>query len=480
MRKTIAYFSRGNLMRMQYKFEQQGIEHKAWFKDHPRLTVINNPEESLSEKEFLTEHKSMVTKFCDSILKNRSNDITTDESRSAFSDSSILKSRVDEFLGDLNMFYMNHKSLLTDDLTCKISQQSDNVFKAVADQLNFIKFQIKALITLYSNSDVHFFEIIQNIFDMYDSSEDTYNAVNSFFTAYLSINPSSKITMPAIFDCFEDVLSKQLFLKFLFALDELHNNIDHLSLNEYSELVFYGFLINGVKTNHFDNKKISNMLAIDSDELITIDFSNYGIEANDFRNSIWLTTLINFIHASDIKGNELFFEKIKKGILYFTSGEEAVRLINLTYMKCEKNMDESIFKLLLDKLKDCKRGKARFNLLNRSVSLISTCHDTKHLSSIVHSNLDGITQLLSNEDRWLFFKSLAIREEHQGLNKLYLPNTLCPLRDLFIKQLQQLLEMCKDDALQFNELCLVFTMDLLKQDESKYSFCISTTGFILN
>ena len=53
------------------------------------------------------------------------------------------------------------------------------------------------------------------------------------------------------------------------------------------------------------------------------------------------------------------------------------------------------------------------------------------------------------------------------------------LRDLFIKQLQQILEESKEDRL-FNDLCLDFTMDLLKQDESEYSFCITTTGFILN
>ena len=286
--------------------------------------------------------------------------------------------------------------------------------------------------------------------------------------------------MPAIFDCFENVLSKQLFLKFLFALDKLHNNIDFLSVNEYSELVFYGFLINGKNTNHFDEQKIAKLLTMDNNELITIDFYSYGTHPNCFRHSIWLTTLINFIHASDIKGNELFFEKIKKDILYFTSGEEAVRLINLIYMKCEKNMDESIFKLLLDKLKDCKRGKDRFNLLNTSVSLISTCHDTKHLSSIVHSNLDGITQLLSNEDRWLFFKSLAILEDQQSLSELNTPNILCPLRDLFNKQLQRILEQSKEEPRKFNNLCLDFTMDLLKQDESEYSFCIATTGFILN
>ena len=57
---------------------------------------------------------------------------------------------------------------------------------------------------------------------------------------------------------------------------------------------------------------------------------------------------------------------------------------------------------------------------------------------------------------------------------------MCPLRDLFIKQLQQILEESKEDPRKFNDLCLDFTIILLKQDESEYSFCITTTGFILN
>ena len=81
------------------------------------------------------------------------------------------------------------------------------------------------------------------------------------------------------------------------------------------------------------------------------------------------------------------------------------------------------------------------------------------------------------------FKHLAILENQQASSQLNTPNILCqndPLRDLFIKQLQQILEESKEDPRKFNDLCLDFTMDLLKQDESEYSFCITTTGFILN
>ena len=176
--------------------------------------------------------------------------------------------------------------------------------------------------------------------------------------------------MPALLDHFKAILSQKLLLKFLFDLDELLNNIDALSLNEYSEVVFYGFLINCKNTNHFNEQKITKLLTIDNNELITIDFSSYGIKSNYFRNSIWLSKLINCVQASDIKGNDLFFEKIKKDINYFTSGEETIRLFNLICLKSEK--DEFTFKWLL-------------NQLYREKS-----DNTQNLSTIIHLNLDAI------------------------------------------------------------------------------------------
>ena len=478
MRKTIASFSRRNLMGLQREFMEQGMDHTKWFESVAKNFDIAPPEEPFSKETFLTEHKSMLTEFCNSILDDEWNSIEGDELTSSRSNYSASKSRVNELLANLNMFYFKHKSLFTDHLIHTIRQQLDDTFEENTNRLTVIKLHIKTLITLHSNSDDLFLKDVQTMLNTFDSPEDTYNAVNYFFTAYRNGNPSSKMTMPAVLDHFEDILSKQLFLKFLFALDELHNNVDHLSLNEYSELVFYCFLINGKNTKHFDKQEIAKLLTIDNNELITIDFYSFDTHPNCFRHSIWLTKLINCVPAAVIKGNDLFFEKIKKDIIYFTSGEEAVRLINLIYLKSEKHIDESTFKWLLNQLNKSDRDRCR--LLSAAVSLINTSHNTQYLSTIIHLNLDAINQLLSKEESWEFFKYLAILEDQQASSERNGPNILCPLRDLFIKQLQQILEDSKEHSPKFNDLCFLFTIDLLKQDESEYSFCITTTGFILN